>query len=214
MDYRNIESTQATITSYLDAFTKMREFCQDVEPSANESNHRAVLPIAWRPVGRYDANKLRQSANHLSATHARLLEDFSGKARYLAKGYWDYDAFFKVSWQLRIPFNIYAWECARVTYPNGFDDDGNPIGKPKRIPATMSDWCSPQYLTLGEISSWAMRQWSLPEWQAKHQEIECFMDDNPALKEKYRGAVLNADKEFAKWQNALKDMAELSATFS
>jgi len=214
MDYRNLESTQATITSYLDAFNKMREFCQNVEPSSNEFNGRAVLPTSWRPVGSYDANRLRQNANHLHATNAKLTEAFNGKARYLAKGYWDYDAFFKVSWQLRIPFNIYVWECARTDYPDGFDDEGNPKGKPRYTPATMSEWCSPQSLQLGEISSWAMKQWSLPDWQTKHKEIECFMDDNDNLKEQYREAVAKADKEFAKWQTALKLMEDLSHTFS
>lgn len=193
MDYRNLESLQATLDSYWQALDKMREYAIDFEPSCNEFNSRTVLPTHWRPVEQYDRDKLRKDANHLFATHANLV-DF-GKARYLAKGYWDYDAYFKVSWQLQIPFDIYVWECGTTSYPDGFDEDGKPLGKPLYTPARMVKWCSPQYLCLGEISNWATKSWALPDWKIKHQEIEIFMDDNPNLREQYRKAVQEADRE-------------------
>ncbi len=211
MDYMNLESIQTNITSYLEAFNKMREYCKEVEPTANQFNWRVILPTEFRPVGGYSSEKIRKDANYLYVTHAKLL-DF-GKARFLAKGYWDYDSFFKVSWQLQIPFDYFGWERGIITYPNGYDENDNPIGEAKHIPPCMKAQ-DRQYLKLGEISGWAMKAWALPDWWAKHQEIEFFMDDNLTLKEQYRKAVAEADKEVTAWQSALEDISKLQAIFS
>ncbi len=205
MGYRNLESIEATITSYLDAFNKMRAYCGNVECSASESNSRSILPTQWRPTFGQGNDKFRKDANYLSATHAKLLE--LGKARFLAKGYWDYDSYFKVSWQIQFPFKLYEWEIGNSEYTN---DDGKTIPS---TPTIMKEWCSPQYLCLGEISGWGMKSWALPDWWAKHTEIESFMDDNPILKDKYREVVKQADKEVETWQKALREMNKLSAIF-
>jgi hypothetical protein len=212
MDYRDQSSTIATIESYQEAFKKMTEYAQQVEPSCNESNGRTVLPTNWRPVGGYDSEKLRRDANYLYTVHADLV-DFS-KPRYLAKGYWDYDSFFKVSWQLRIPFNIYAWECAKTLYPDGFDEESNPIGKPQHIPPKMEAWCSPQYLCLGELSGWGMKSWSLSDWRDKQGEIISFMDDNPVLKDEYHKKAEEANKHYHEWLKLLDRMNDLSQEFN
>jgi hypothetical protein len=214
MDYRDGTSTIATIKSYQEAFTRMTQYAKEVEPSCNEFNQRVVLPTQWRPVGGYDAERLRKDANYLFTEHAALIENIGDKPRYLKKGYWDYDAYFKVSWQLRIPFNIYAWEIPRIEYPDGFDAEGNPIGEPLHIPAKMVEWCSPQYLCLGEISGWGMKSWSLPDWRDKQDEILSFMDDNPILKDQYHKKVEEANKHYAEWLRLLDRMNTLSAEFT
>jgi hypothetical protein len=191
----------------------MTQYAKEVEPSCNEFNQRAVLPTQWRPVGGYDTERLRKDANYLSTQHADLIEIID-KPRYLKKGHWDYDAYFKVSWQLRIPFNIFAWESPRTEYPDGFDAEENPIGKPLYIPAKLSEWCSPQYLCLGEISGWAMKSWSLPNWRDKPGEILSFMDDNPILRDQYHKKVEEANKHYAEWLRLLDKMNNLSAEFT
>jgi len=213
MNYRNLESTEATIKSYREAFNKMLEYCSNVVPSCNESNHRTVLPTCWRPAHatKYDAEKLRKDANYLSVTFAPLIE--YGKPRYLKEGYWDYDSFFKVSWQLRIPFEIYVWENARTEYPDGFDEDGNPIGGAKYTPPQMKAWCSPQYLCLGEISGFPMKSWSLPEWRDKQDEIITFMDDNPKLRDEYHKKVEQANQHYHEWLTELNKVANLTNDF-
>ncbi|MCK9369905.1 hypothetical protein M0R04_08375 [Candidatus Dojkabacteria bacterium] len=204
MDYRDIASTQATITSYLDAFNKLRKYCEKLECDSQEFNHRTVLPTHWRPSLGQSNESFRKDANFLSATHASLL-DF-GKARYLAKGYWDYDSFFKVSWQIQFPFDIFAWEIGRESYIN---TKGKTI---PAVPTVMTAW-SKENICLGEISSWSMKSWALPDWWSKHIEIESFMDDNPTLKDKYREEVKKADKEVNDWQKALEAQVNLMNIF-
>ena len=195
MSYRNSESIEATIESYLRALKEMQKYCRYVEPSCNESNNRTVLPTQWHPIDLFDKEVFKREANIISVDYSSLF-DFD-RPKLITKGQWDYDRFFKLSWGIRFPFNIYEWELPRSGYIN---DDGKVI---PFQPAKMVTWCSPQYLILGEMSSsWPTIVWSLSTFMDNYLDIECFMDDNEFLRDKFRKAVVEATNEIQKWQDA------------
>jgi len=187
------------------AFNQMLEYCSNLECSSNEFNFRTVLPTRWRPADSgYDSDKLRRDANYLSIEFANLIE--YGKPRFLTKDCFDYDNFLKVSWSLRIPFDIYSWESARYEYPDGFDGEGNPRGRGKYIPPQMREWCFPQFLYLSELSK---QVWSLPEFNEKQTEVLTFMDDNPNLKEEYRQKIGEVVQHYNEWLDKLNQASNL-----
>lgn len=204
MNYRDIKSTQATINSYMEAFNKMRDYCQSVEPSCNESNQRVILPADWRFSGGYNELKFRNNANFLNVHREELMELFGSQPKLIKKGYRIWDMFFTVSLLIKFPFDIYAWECAVMGYTR---DDGKEV--PYK-PAKMVKWCSPQYLTLGVFDGWGYKHWGLSEWWVKHQEIETFLDNNPILKDQYRAEVAKADAKVKQWQTALKALNNIN----
>lgn len=209
MDYRNLESVGATIGSYLEAFQKLVAICPKLESSANESNQRVVLPTSWRPAFGTSREKLLPYANSLIAVEFHRLVEYGEAPQFITERHrlWKED-FFSVRWAIRVPFSIHVWEIGHSAYT----DEKEVLHE--AVPDTMKPWCSPQHLTIAD-GSYTGKSWGLKDWYAKHDEIEHYLDETQVeekQREHYTKEVAGADKEVARWQEAIgsaSHMAEL-----
>ena len=210
MDYFNKDSITATQRSYNEALDKLLSLCPNVEPSANEYNSRAVSPTSWRPLFGFKREELLRHVNHISVHYEKLF-DFDNP-KIISPNY----TIWKERWlivycAIKFPFSIYGWECARQEYPKGYDEDGNPIGESITIPAKMTEWCSPQYLTLEVYDGVWDKAWGIKDWHIKHNEILDFgmVFDDVETQSRYIKEFFNANAEVEKWEQAMAKLQNM-----
>jgi len=210
MDYWNKESVNKTLKSYMAAFNEIVKLCPNLEPSANESNSRIVLPTTWQPSFGFKEGDLIQHCNWMRASHESLFD--YRQPKIITKSMWIWGSyFFKVYWGISIPFSMYAWDMARQVCEEGglFNDEGNCLGRYKLVPAQMCEWCSPQYLTL-EVTSHSGHSWGLKDWHNKYNEIYRYFKEAPiSIQNQYQKVFEAADYEVTKWETAIADLAKL-----
>jgi alpha-N-acetylglucosamine transferase len=204
MDYFNKDSIAATQRSYNEALDKLLTLCPNVEPSANEYNSRSVSPTSWRPLFGFKRDALLRHANYVTTRYEKLF-DF-GIPKVIPNTYtiWR-ERWFIVYCAITFPFTIYGWEHAHEEYPQGYDDHDNPIGKTITIPAKMTEWCSPQYLTLEVYDGVWDKAWGLKDWYIKYDEVMGFgkMFDNAETQAQYAKGVFEANTEVKNWELAI-----------
>lgn len=204
MDYVNKQSIEATVNSYYQALDKLTNLCPNLEMEANCYNQRIALPTSFRPKFGFDNKVLWSNVNNIRVQFEPLM-DF-GQPKIISQSYtiWR-ERWLYIYAYIDVPFTYYAWECATVTYPDGFDETGEPKGMPKTTPAKMVEWCSPQCITLEVSGCWG-KAFAIKDWNAKHQEIvdlgDVFLDKK--IKDIYLEGVAKADKALAEWQTAIR----------
>ena len=211
MDYFNKVSILATQESYNEALNKLLALCPNVEPSANEYNSRVVMPTSWRPLFGFKREELLRHVNHISTRYEHLFDFDNPKVISKNNTIWK-ERWFIVYCAIQFPFSIYGWEMARQEYPEGYDDDGNPIGKCVTIPANISEWCSPQHITLEVYDGVWDKAWALKDWSVKYNEIVNFSKQFESIEAQanYAKGLLQASKEVAKWEEAISRLQELT----
>lgn len=204
MDYFNKDSIMATQRSYNKALDELLALCPNVEPCANEYNSRVVSPISWRPSFGFKQEQLLRYVNHIGVRYEKLFDFDNPKVIPSNYTIWK-ERWLVVYCAINIPFTIYGWECARQEYPKGYDENGNPIGKSVTIPAIMTEWCSPQYLTLEVYDRTWGKGWGLKDWHLKYDEILDFGKtfDSLETQEKYAKEIAKASTEVDKWEQAI-----------
>lgn len=211
MDYFNKDSITVTQRSYNEALDKLLTLCPNVEPTMNEYNSRVVSPISWRPTFGFIKDNLIQHVNYISMRYEKLF-DFDNP-KVISSNY----TIWKERWliiycAIRFPFNIYGWECPRQEYPKGYDENDNPIGKSITIPAKMSEWCPPHYLTLEVYDGVWGKAWALKDWHVKHDDIVNFSKqfNDVTTQATYLKELEKADTEVKKWEQAITNLQSLT----
>jgi hypothetical protein len=208
MDYLNITSLKATSDSYFTAMKQLTDLCPNIEPSCNEHNSRTVMPVEWSPKFGHNPTTLLSKVNWVSTRFDRLME--FGNPKLIPSNYAiRKERWFLVSCGIQIPFHIYAWDNASMTYPSGWDEAGNPIGEPKHTPAQMSEWCEPHYLNLVVHNGIWGKGWGLNDWHVKADEIKNWGNQfaDETARANYAKGYLEACKEVETWE---REMAKIT----
>jgi len=211
MDYFNKDSITATQRSYNEALDKLLALCPNVEPAMNEYNSRVVSPISWRPLFGFKREELLRHVNSIGVRYETLFNFDNPKVISPNYTIWK-ERWLTVYCAIQFPFNIYGWEYARQTCPDGYDDDGNPKGKIVTIPATMSEWCSPHYLTIEVYDGTWGKAWGIKDWHVKYNEIIGFgkMFDDAETQSRYAKEIDKANTEVVKWEQAMVKLQQLT----
>jgi hypothetical protein len=194
----------------MEAFKKLTALCPHVEPSTNEFNWRAALPTTWRTTFAIDKNDLLKHCTTIRTHHEDLFDINHPKLVNKGWGIWT-NRFFMVYCAIHFPFSIYEWQEGRDYYPEGYDDNGEPIGKQAHTLPQMTEFCSPQHLTLVVHDGIWDKAWGLKDWHTKADEISNFCNNivSKTAQYEYQKGLDLANKEVEKWEKAIAEIQEV-----